>query len=202
MSNLFMRRHAVISDCELYRHELRRIWDDRLPVLVVVMLNPSRADDTREDPTLLALIGFARLWGYGGLLIVNLYDWRSSSPAAMRREPARRSDRADGYLEAALAFAQAHETPVLVAWGNEGDFEGEAGRLVDRARRRGVPLICLGTTAGGAPKHPMARGLHRIPRDQQPIMWKAAAKPVAAAQEHCPDFESHREGAACRECQR
>ncbi|AHE56053.1 hypothetical protein [Sphingomonas sanxanigenens] len=36
-------------------------------------------------------------------------------------------------------------------------------------------LWCWGKTKDGAPKHPMARGLHRIPRDQQPIMWRAAA---------------------------
>jgi hypothetical protein len=175
MTDLLMRRSAVISDCTLYRPELRRIWDDRLPLLVVAMLNPSRADDSQEDPTLLALIWFARAWGYGGLLIVNLYDWRSPDPDAMRREPARKSPLNDGYLESALALAQAHGTPVLAAWGNHGDFEGEATRFTDRARQRGVTLICLGTTQSGAPKHPMARGKHRIPRDQQPIIWKEAA---------------------------
>jgi hypothetical protein len=170
-----MRRSAIISDCGFFRHELRRVWDDRGLVLVVVMLNPSTADDQHEDPTLHVLIWFAKLWGFGGLLIVNLYDWRSPSPAAMRKEPRRRSEANEGFLESALAEAQVQRTPVLAAWGNHGDFEGEASRLADRARQRGVDLVCLGTTSSGAPKHPMARGRHRIPRDQNPIIWRAAA---------------------------
>ena len=78
-----MRKSAVISACGIYRIELRRIWDDAKPVLIVCMLNPSRADDQRNDPTVLALIHFASLWGYGGILIINLFSYRSSSPAEM-----------------------------------------------------------------------------------------------------------------------
>jgi hypothetical protein len=36
-------------------------------------------------------------------------------------------------------------------------------------------LWCWGTNADGSPKHPMARGKHRIPADQPPILWRAKA---------------------------
>lgn len=37
------------------------------------MLNPSRADATDDDPTVRRCLGFASAWGYGSLLIHNLY---------------------------------------------------------------------------------------------------------------------------------
>lgn len=174
MSDLFMRRAAEISECGLYRHWLEREWDKALPVLVVCMLNPSTADAEREDQTLLALIHFARLWGYGGLTIVNLYGWRSPHPDEMKRAAARADEvnhqrRRDAMLIAAVMGGNR----LLVAWGNDGDFEGEATRFADYAADTvGVDLVCLGTTLSGAPKHPMARGRWRIPRDQQPIIWR------------------------------
>ena len=39
-----MIKSAEISDCGVYRSMLLRLWDEALPVLVVIMLNPSTAD--------------------------------------------------------------------------------------------------------------------------------------------------------------
>jgi hypothetical protein len=35
--------------------------------------------------------------------------------------------------------------------------------------------LCLGTTASGDPKHPLARALHRGPDDAKPQVWGAAS---------------------------
>lgn len=172
--DLFMRRAAEISLCGLYRYWLEREWEPGKPILVACMLNPSTADAHQEDQTLLTLIHFAKLWGYGGLTIVNLYGWRSPKPAEMMAAAGRIDDtnRQRG-REAALIAATMGGGRMLVAWGNDGDFEGEATRFADFAADEiGVDLICLGTTLLGAPKHPMARGLWRIPRDQQPKIWR------------------------------
>ncbi|NTG73281.1 DUF1643 domain-containing protein [Agrobacterium rhizogenes] len=175
MSDLFMRRSAVISLCELYRYELRRIWDEDLPLLVVCMLNPSWADQDKEDPTLLALIHFARLWGYGGLLIVNFYAYRSPSPKEMFTQGRKAfGPDNDNYIKAAVKYAAANGGKILAAWGNDGHIGGYHTYFTLLAQESKVDLICLGTTQSGQPKHPMARGKHRIPRDQMPIMWRAA----------------------------
>ncbi|MDB5582814.1 MAG: hypothetical protein JWR80_7990 [Bradyrhizobium sp.] len=165
-----MKRSAVIAGD--HRLELRRIWDVARPLLVVCMLNPSRADGEVEDPTLLTLIHFARLWGYGGLLIVNLYSYRASKPAEMfAMGAAAIGEESLLYVIRAVLYARDNGGRLLVAWGNEG--QERAPVFIEHTR--GVELVCLGTTQSGAPKHPMARGKHRIPRDQQPIVWRAAA---------------------------
>lgn len=192
MSDLFghgeMIRSAVITgDGDEYRVELRRVWADGLPLLVVCMLNPSTANAEIDDPTVLALIHFARLWGYGGLLIVNLFSLRSPSPAVMMA-----SDRPIGpgtaeHLQAAIEYARDHPLPdtpprILAAWGNDGDHEDRAEWFCSRAFHHGVELICLGTTQSWKPKHPMARGRHRIPRDQQPIVYRHGTVAALEAQ--------------------
>lgn len=165
------------GDC--YRYELRRFWDDALPLLVVCMLNPSTADHRRNDPTVLALIHFAKLWGYGGLLIVNLFAFRSSSPAAMMVAPYPFGAGNADALENAMAYARDHGGRLLCAWGNGGDFEGRAEWFCNRAFQvYRLELICLGTTKGWKPKHPLARGKHWIPRDQQPVVWRRRPEAV------------------------
>lgn len=171
-----MEMSAVISECGLYRTELRRVWNRDLPLLVVCMLNPSTADHRKNDPTILALIHFAKLWGYGGLLIVNLFAYRSPSPKEMMAycDPFGGRQNADA-IASAMAYAQDNGGRLLAAWGNGGDFEDRAEWFCNRALQvYRLTLICLGTTKDWKPKHPMARGKHRIPRDQQPINWRAA----------------------------
>jgi hypothetical protein len=59
-------RGAVLSDDGVYRYRLWRIWDDDRAPTAFLMLNPSTADATVDDPTLRRCIAFARRWGAGG----------------------------------------------------------------------------------------------------------------------------------------
>jgi len=173
-----MIREAILSTCGLYRLELRRIWNSGLPLLVVVMLNPSTADAEKDDPTLLALIHFATLWGFGGLLIINLRAYRTSRPrelfAAHDAGVNTIGDENHRYVGAALDYAKATTGRVLVAWGTGGSDLGLDAHVASRCRARGLEMISLGRNADTSPKHPMARGRHRVPRDQQPIVWREA----------------------------
>lgn len=163
-----------------YRLELGRVWDLTKPVLVVCMLNPSRADADRDDPTVLTLIHFAKLWGYGGLRIVNLFAFRTSNPAELFECEARFGPENGRYIEDAMAYAAKNGRRLLVAWGNGGNLDDRAEWFCSRAHHvHKLDLICLGTTRGWMPKHPMARGKHRIPRDQQPIMYREAYRGAA-----------------------
>ena len=72
-------KSAIISECEQYRYELRRIWQPKKGLVCWVMLNPSIADANIDDPTIRRCIGYTAKWGYGGRVVVNLFALRATS---------------------------------------------------------------------------------------------------------------------------
>lgn len=62
---------AIISECGAYRYRLERQWDGEKPNVAFLVLNPSTADASQDDPTIRRCIGFARYWGFGGLIVGN-----------------------------------------------------------------------------------------------------------------------------------
>jgi hypothetical protein len=162
---------AVISPCGIFRNSLTRTWDEVLPVLPVVMVNPSKADHHVNDPTVLRLIAFARRWGYGGILIENLNEYRSSHPSELELAADPVGPETDRHLRALVDRGG----DILVAWGNNGTFKDRDKSFLKMAREAGARLICLGTTGGGHPKHPLARGKHRVPEDFEPVPFCSEA---------------------------
>ncbi len=79
--DLLIKRSAVISDCGHYRLRLDRVWDDRLPPMVICGLNPSTADGEKDDPTIRREMGFARRENCGALVKVNLAAFRTKALA-------------------------------------------------------------------------------------------------------------------------
>lgn len=82
-----MKKHAVISSDGKYRYQLLRKWDDRLPLILFIMLNPSTADADIDDPTIRRCIEFAKSWGFGGLMVGNLYAYRATDPKQLKNSP-------------------------------------------------------------------------------------------------------------------
>ena len=80
---------ADFSACGTYRYALRRIWLPAAPQVLFIGLNPSTADEKSDDPTIRRCLGFARSWGYGGLIVANLFAYRATAPSALReaRDP-------------------------------------------------------------------------------------------------------------------
>ncbi|MGE5370245.1 MAG: DUF1643 domain-containing protein [Chloroflexota bacterium] len=145
-----MRMSADISPCGTYRYLLTREWDAGLPKLTYVMLNPSAADASSDDPTIRRCIGFARREGCGGILIVNVFAYRTASPRALALAPAPVGPRNKGVL---CRVARRSQRPIVCAWGA---YAGSAG--FDAAavlRGVGAELVCFGKTKGGAPRHPL-----------------------------------------------
>ncbi len=149
---------AVISACGCYRYALWRRWGQSPKELLVVGLNPSRADGAVDDPTLRRCLGYARAWGFSGLRLANLFAWRSSDPAALHRVPDPVGPEADPWL-ARLAEGAAL---VLAAWGNGGRLRGRS--QVVRPR---LPLVqVLRLTRLGEPAHPLY-----LPAALRPQPW-------------------------------
>lgn len=150
-----MKRNALFSPCGLYRYRLTRVWDDR-PPLVFVMLNPSRADAEVDDPTIRRCIGFARDLGFGGMTAANLFALRTPHPAELRAAPNPVGPGNDTHLADLLRSGGT----IVAAWGVHGALGGRDAAFRALARQSGARLSSLGTTKQGHPRHPLyvARG--------------------------------------------
>ena len=85
-----MKRDAVISKCGEYRYSLIREWNKSKQKVLFLMLNPSDADDKKDDPTIKRCISFAKDWRYGGLMVANLYAYITDKPKELFRSKNRR----------------------------------------------------------------------------------------------------------------
>ena len=151
---MFVSASAIISDCDQYRYKLSRYWDDvGSKILVFVMLNPSTADAEEDDPTIRRCMGFAKSFGYGGIHVINLYALRATDPKELKWHPDSVGPDNDKHWHHTM---RDYDTDCVVcAWGAQHGVERRVNHFVNLAEWAGVELMCLGTTKGGAPKHPL-----------------------------------------------
>lgn len=166
------RGSAVISADGVYRYLLTRELDDNTGgpdwaggTVVFVMLNPSTADADRDDATLRRCIGFARLWSYERLVVVNLYAYRSTDPAALKLVADPIGPDNDSHIRSALRRTRPFDKDVIVAWGANAD-PSRAAAVVALILAEGRKPYCFGITANGQPLHPL-----RLPADQAVIPY-------------------------------
>lgn len=144
---------AVMSECGIYRYELRRTWGhEEGPLVCWVMLNPSTADADVDDPTIRRCVGFSQRWGCERLVVVNLFALRATDPKALMRFP----DPVGPENDDAIAAAADEAERVVVAWGAHGTYRNRAAEVTNRlAGIHNMRLHCLGQTKQGAPRHPL-----------------------------------------------
>jgi hypothetical protein len=142
---------AVISDCGVYRYKLWRTWNPDLPTCNFLMLNPSRADAVDNDPTATRCIGYSKAWGYGGLLITNIFALRSTDPAALKSA----ADPVGPDNDRHVVEVARSSSLVVAAWGAHPGIEGRVRAVRRMLADAGVTLHCLALTKGGHPGHPL-----------------------------------------------
>lgn len=164
---------AIISPCGRYRYRLTRTWDTKSRPAVWVMLNPSTADATTNDQTIRRCIGFGRTWGCSGIVVVNLFAYRSTDPAALLTT----DDSIGPDNDAAIVQAVAEGWPVVAAWGEHPAARERAGHVVGLIAGTGMPLQCLGLTKAGHPLHPL-----RLRSDTDLVPYQHAVEPAYACE--------------------
>lgn len=176
-----MQRDAIFVSGD--RIELSRRWGPG-PIACVIGCNPSDADALKDDPTSLWWNAWFELFGFGGYRAVNLYPFCTSSPVECRkRADWHKTD--DSFARDQMIMSNLphvakvakEAAQVFVCWGNIAWDDMWIDHVIEAIQGDEEPwpdLWCWGKTKSGAPTHPMARGKHRIPRDQKPILWRAA----------------------------
>ena len=129
-------KKAIISDCNKYRYELHREWDKKKGKVLFIMLNPSTACGVTDDLTTTRCINFAKKWGYGGIMIGNIYPFRAKRPKDLNKWLNDTTVFVYGECRTNKAHVQemTHKADLVVcAWGcnNKGmpDWVGELGDL-------------------------------------------------------------------------
>ncbi|HJS39176.1 MAG TPA: DUF1643 domain-containing protein [Burkholderiales bacterium] len=142
---------ARFSACRRWRTLLWRCWDAGKPVANFVMLNPSTADESVLDPTCARARDYVERWGYGALLVTNVFAWRATDPLRMRAaaDPVGRGN------DAAILRAARSAQLVVCAWGNHGSHLDRSTRVKARLQRAGIALHVLRLNANGEPAHPL-----------------------------------------------
>ena len=126
---------------------------------MVCGLNPSTADETKDDPTIRRCIDFAKRWGFGALCMTNLFAWRDTKPENMKSAAEPIGCDNDRWL---LHCAKGAGL-VIAAWGKHGSHLGRASKVLTM-----LPTVhCLRTNGDGSPAHPLY-----IPATTLPTLYK------------------------------
>lgn len=164
-----MWKHADLSEDRKYRYVLARIWEQELHYACFICLNPSTADETEDDPTIRRCVNYAKEWGYGGMVMCNLFAFRATDPKDLKAADAPVGEIVEKFGELndlnILDYASSAGV-VVAAWGTHGSWQARdiavAGLLKGEVR-----LNCLKTTKDGHPSHPLY-----LPKDLEPIPFK------------------------------
>ena len=153
---------AVYSDCGNYRYRLSRRWSDAGSLINFIMLNPSKADEFRNDPTVERCERRARHLGFAAFCVTNIFAWRATDPKDMRR-----ASHPDGPLNSKIVLEAAKDADmVIAAWGAHGEHLGRGVEVAQMLQSAHVPLHHLGLSKHGHPRHPLY-----IAYSKEPVLW-------------------------------
>lgn len=161
-----IRVGAYLDEERAYRYLLWRKDEEKTPVdrlVTFIALNPSTADETKDDPTIRRCWAFSHAWGHPGFVIANLFAYRATDPKAL--EKARAIVGPDN--DRTLLWAIRRTGLVVCCWGAHGKLQRRGAEVLSLLRReRPGDFYHLGMTHGRQPKHPLY-----LPEMTKPILW-------------------------------
>lgn len=164
---------AVYSDCERYRYTLTRTWDTNGPRVLFIMLNPSKATEVQNDPTVERCERRARTLGFGAFRVTNIFAWRDTDPKLMRAAADPIGPDNDAALTDSVQTWVRKGDTTIAAWGTHGAHLGRGPQVASLLRATAKPLHTLGLTKDGHPKHPLY-----ISYTEQPRPWTDPGPPM------------------------
>jgi hypothetical protein len=140
-----------------YRYQLSRIWDGTKDKILFIGLNPSKADDNRDDNTVSHLINILhngrREWEkIGGFYMGNLYSYIYADSTKLDNKPLGNNIENNRHL----CEMNTKCNKIIFIWGNKGE---ELNNKLKNNRTKEIMRMfpnadCLGTTKNGNPMHP------------------------------------------------
>lgn len=171
---VYTKMDAHFSPCKKYRYQLWRTWNPALPRVCFIMLNPSTADAEKDDPTIAKCARFAAAWGFGSLEILNIFAWRATDPAELKRRIKSGEDIIGPENNPIIETRMMADTinKVVGAWGNNGLLLERGDNMMRRIASVGRDLYALKVSQStGQPYHPLY-----LNETIQPQMFKAGMR--------------------------
>lgn len=143
-------RSAIFSDDKKYRYKLERTFNEDLLKVAFVGVNPSIADDIDDDKTIIKCINYAKNWGYGGIVMVNLFAYISTDPSVLKIIDKPIGADNDKYLNEVFN-SQGTVGKIICCWGENGKLLGrdqEVLKMIDKP-------YCLKINVDKSPAHPL-----------------------------------------------
>ena len=160
-----MKKSAIISNCNKYRYELHREWDKDKRKVLFIMLNPSTADADNNDLTTIRCMNFAKKWGYGGIMIGNIYPFRAKRPKDLKKwvRDCKHSKRFQDHINYRHMMGMVEQADLIVcAWGC--NYKGGTPEWVEELGDLFYLELCKDNIT---PKHPLGN----ISKDATPINY-------------------------------
>jgi hypothetical protein len=160
---------ACFNAHRTHRYVLWRNWEHGKPIMAVVMLNPSVANEFELDPTLRRVFRYAKAWGFGGMRILNAFSLVSTFPERLLHAELVSETNDDHIID---VVTSAHRT--MVGWGTYLDKAKLVWRVPELrymlARHAIGPVMAWRITATGQPSHPLY-----LPGEIEPVAYPLQA---------------------------
>lgn len=153
--------NCCFSDCGRYRYTLSEIWDQSKPLVMFLMMNPSIADESFADPTLIKTGKYARSWGYGGQVIGNIHAYRATDSKCLLKV----NDPVGAQNDARLIQIADNVEMIILAYGLPPKPLRPRAESIVRMLLGRAPLKFLKLTKNGTPSHPLYLKSELIPSD-------------------------------------
>lgn len=158
-------KSAILDPTGTYRYLLTRSLEGNGDSIAWIMLNPSTADASVDDPTIRKICGFSTRWRYSSVFVVNLFALRSTDPKALKTHPDPVGPENDNHIRTVLATADS----VICAWGNHGALRDRDLAVRDLVHASGKTAVVLGLNDTGPRKQP-AHPLYQ-PYERRVSLW-------------------------------
>jgi len=144
--NSLLKNGAIFSKCSRYRYALWRIWDPDGSSIMFIGLNPSLADECHDDQSIRRITSFAKEWGYGKILVLNLFARITPYPKQLFVDHDPVGPKNSYYLKHFGGLCD----EVVFCWG-AFDTRGRAHRV----KRMFTKAKCIQLNKDGSPRHPL-----------------------------------------------
>ena len=152
---------AIFSEDRVYRYKLWRPVEQpennnhlqTNDTLTFIMLNPSVANEDKNDATIRRCLGYAKIWGYNELVVVNLFAMISTEPKDLYSATIDPMGGEENNYH--IIDAINNSSLSICAWGNHGIYQNRGNIVKGLILSKFGKYHHLGLNKNGEPKHPL-----------------------------------------------